>query len=85
MSSATVFWRGERIGFISDGPLSVSELLKQVEEYFKARFMLIHQGVVVDHSLQVSVFGDNPVFILVEKGKRQRDELEVNESKFSKM
>jgi hypothetical protein len=85
MTSATVLWRGERVGFISDGPLSVSELLKQAEERFKARFMLIHQGVVVDLSLQVSVFGDNPVFILVEKEKRQRDELEVNESKFSKI
>jgi hypothetical protein len=85
MPSATVYWGGERIGFISDGPLSVSELLKQAELYFKGRFMLIHEGVIVDISLQVSEFGVNPVFILVEKGKRQCDENVEKMSKHPKM
>ena len=64
----------ERVNFVSDVPLSITALMDAVGGYFKTPFSLMHQGVIVDASLQVSDYGVNPVFVLVRREKHGRDE-----------
>ena len=83
--SAKIIHDGERVNFVSDRPLSVVDLLSEAGKYFKTPFFLIHNGVIVDNSLQVSDYGENPVFVLVRREKHGRDEKVENVAKHQRM
>jgi hypothetical protein len=85
MATALVLDGSDRIRFISESPLSVADLVTESQKHFKCTFSLMHNGEIVDNSLQVSDYGDNPVFVLVRREKHRRDEKVVQASKHPRM
>lgn len=85
MANAVILHAGKRICFISDGILSVQNLITKAEEYFKTPFYLTHNGACVDTSHPVSHYGENPVFLLVTGEKHGCDEKAENVTKRQRM
>jgi hypothetical protein len=65
---------GERVGFAIERTLTIMDLMDAARRCFKTPFSLMHNGAVVDNTRQVSYYGENPVFHLIQREKHGRDE-----------